>query len=80
MNLQLPPRNKAVINHLDVLRRAVPIQSQAHAKYNRMMASFLNKTEYMASAALENYRTMTTEWYTTIFLPLVIDEICKKDP
>ncbi|CAH2097221.1 unnamed protein product [Euphydryas editha] len=41
----------------------------------RMIASFFNKTGHVATVALENRRTVNSDWYTTICLPEVIDEL-----
>ncbi|GBP04454.1 hypothetical protein EVAR_3844_1 [Eumeta japonica] len=44
-----------------------------------MIASFLNKTGHVANFALENYRTVNSDWYTTICLPEVFDELRKNN-
>lgn len=45
----------------------------------RMIASFFNKTGHVATVALENRRTVNSDWYTTICLPEVIDELRKNN-
>ncbi|GBP37488.1 hypothetical protein EVAR_79421_1 [Eumeta japonica] len=44
-----------------------------------MIASFFNKTGHVATVALGNYRTMKTDWYTTICLSEVIGEHLKNN-
>ncbi|GBP35898.1 hypothetical protein EVAR_23147_1 [Eumeta japonica] len=43
----------------------------------RMIVSFLNKTGHVTTVALENCRTVNSDWYTTICFPEVIDELWK---
>ncbi|GBP49887.1 hypothetical protein EVAR_29500_1 [Eumeta japonica] len=45
----------------------------------QMIAFFFNKTRRVATVALENCRTMNSDWYTTICLPEVIDELRKNN-
>ncbi|GBP04575.1 Mariner Mos1 transposase [Eumeta japonica] len=45
----------------------------------RIIATFLNKTGHLANFALENYRTVNSDRYTTICLPEVIDDLRKNN-
>ncbi|GBP47612.1 hypothetical protein EVAR_30326_1 [Eumeta japonica] len=42
-----------------------------------MIASFVNKTGHVATVALDNCPAVNSDWYTTIFLPEVIDKLGK---
>ena len=41
----------------------------------QMIAYFFGKTGHVAIVPLEQRRTVNSEWYTTIFLPVVFQEI-----
>ncbi|GBP80574.1 hypothetical protein EVAR_37678_1 [Eumeta japonica] len=43
----------------------------------QMIASFFNKIGHMTTVALENCRTVNSNWCTTICLPEVVDELRK---
>ncbi|GBP01913.1 Laminin subunit gamma-1 [Eumeta japonica] len=45
----------------------------------RMIAPFLNKTGHVTTIGLENCYTVNSDWYTTICLPEVIDELRKNN-
>ncbi|GBP71974.1 Mariner Mos1 transposase [Eumeta japonica] len=45
----------------------------------RTIVSFFNKTGHVAIVALENYRTVNSDWNTIICLLKVIDELCKNN-
>ena len=44
---------------------------------NQMIACFLGKTGHVAIVPLKQRRTINSEWYTTICLPVVFQEIRK---
>jgi [histone H3]-lysine36 N-dimethyltransferase SETMAR len=46
----------------------------------KMVASFVAKSGHVATICLEDRKTVTAEWYTTICLPEVIAELRKTDP
>lgn len=43
-----------------------------------MIAAFFSINGYVATVPLEDRKTVTADWYTTICLPEVIDELRKK--
>ncbi|GBO99583.1 hypothetical protein EVAR_729_1 [Eumeta japonica] len=45
----------------------------------RMIASFFDKKEHVTTIALENFRIVSSDWYTTICLLEVIDELRKNN-
>ncbi|CAH1997356.1 unnamed protein product [Acanthoscelides obtectus] len=45
-----------------------------------MVATFVSKAGHMATIPLNEQRTVTTDWYTTICLPKVITELRKINP
>lgn len=53
------------------------VRSRSVAK--KMIACFFNKTGHVATIALEDRRTVNAEWYTTICLPEVINELRKSN-
>ncbi len=46
----------------------------------KMVASFFMKTGHLASVPLEDRRTVNSEWYTTVCLPEIFEEVCAKRP
>ncbi|GBP80819.1 hypothetical protein EVAR_60447_1 [Eumeta japonica] len=44
-----------------------------------MIASFFNKTGHLATIPLENCPIVNSDWYTTIYLSEVIDELRKNN-
>ncbi|GBP79117.1 hypothetical protein EVAR_54477_1 [Eumeta japonica] len=52
--------------NIDAVRRV--IETERHVTYHEM-----------ASVALEHYRTVDSNWYTTVYLPEVIDELRKNN-
>ncbi|GBP84862.1 hypothetical protein EVAR_100621_1 [Eumeta japonica] len=52
---------------------------QERSVSKRIIASFYNKTGHVAIVALENCRTVNSDWYTTICLSEVIDKLCKNN-
>ena len=48
--------------------------ARARSTYKQMIACFSEKTGYVAIVPLEKRRTVKSEWYTTIFLPVIIQE------
>ena len=51
--------------------------TRAGSTSKQMIACFFGKTGHVSIALLEQRRTVNTEWYTTIFLPVVFQEIRK---
>ena len=45
--------------------------------FKQMIACFFGKTGHVANVPLEQRRTVNSEWYTTIYLPIVFQEIRK---
>ena len=43
----------------------------------QMIACFFSYTGHVATVALEDRRTVNTDWYTIICLPKVINELCR---
>ncbi|XP_011051046.1 PREDICTED: uncharacterized protein LOC105144077 [Acromyrmex echinatior] len=41
----------------------------------QMIARFFSYTGHVATVALEDRRTVNTDWYTTIYLPEIINEL-----
>ncbi|CAH1991205.1 unnamed protein product [Acanthoscelides obtectus] len=54
------------------------IRSQSVSK--KMVAEFVSKADHIATIPLNEQRTVTTDWYTTICLPKVITELRKINP
>ncbi|KAL3265968.1 hypothetical protein HHI36_010156 [Cryptolaemus montrouzieri] len=52
---------------------------RARSTSNQMKASFFKKTRNVATIALEQRRTVNSEWYTTIYLLQVFDELRKSN-
>jgi len=48
---------------------------RSRSAVNQMIASSISYTEHMAIVVLEDRRTVNTDWYTTICLPEVINEL-----
>lgn len=46
----------------------------------KMVASFVSKTGHVATIPLQERRTVTANWYTTVCLPEVIRELRKSNP
>lgn len=53
------------------------VRSRSVAK--QMVACFFSRTGHVATVALENQKTVNSEWYTTICLPEVIGEMRKNN-
>ena len=51
--------------------------ARARSTSKQMIANFFGKTEYVAIVPLEQRRNVNSEWYTTICLPIVLQEIRK---
>ncbi|CAH1960199.1 unnamed protein product [Acanthoscelides obtectus] len=54
------------------------IRSRSVSK--KMVATFVSKAGHIATIPLNEQRTVTTDWYTTICLPKVITELRKINP
>ncbi|CAH1966315.1 unnamed protein product [Acanthoscelides obtectus] len=54
------------------------IRSRSVSK--KMVAKFVSKAGHIATIPLNEQRTVTADWYTTIFLPKVITELRKINP
>ncbi|CAH1984640.1 unnamed protein product [Acanthoscelides obtectus] len=54
------------------------IRSRSVSK--KMAATFVSKAGHIATITLNEQRTLTTDWYTTICLPKVITELRKINP
>src|SRR5436189_3894103 len=46
----------------------------------KIVATFISKTGHLATIPLQDQRTVTADWYTTICLPEVIAELRKTNP
>ncbi|CAH1958820.1 unnamed protein product [Acanthoscelides obtectus] len=53
---------------------------QGEEKPTKMVATFVSKAGHIATIPLNEQRTVTADWYTTICLPKVITEIRKINP
>ena len=51
--------------------------ARARSTFKYMIACFFGKTGHVAIVPLEQRRTVNSEWYTTICLPVVFQEIRK---
>lgn len=54
------------------------VRSRSTSK--KMVATFVAKSGHVATIELEDRRTVTAEWYTTVCLPQVIAELRKSNP
>ncbi|CAG9132342.1 unnamed protein product [Plutella xylostella] len=54
------------------------IRSRSVSK--KMVASFVSKTSHVATIPLQEQRTVTADWYTTVCLPEVVRELRKTNP
>ncbi|KAG7308967.1 hypothetical protein JYU34_004823 [Plutella xylostella] len=54
------------------------IRSRSVSK--KMVASFVSKTGHVATIPLQEQRTVTADWYTTVCLPEVVRELRKTNP
>ncbi|CAH1981465.1 unnamed protein product [Acanthoscelides obtectus] len=45
-----------------------------------MVATFVSKADHIATIPLNEQRTVTVDWYTTICLPKVVTELRKINP
>ncbi|GBP66936.1 hypothetical protein EVAR_40528_1 [Eumeta japonica] len=53
--------------------------ARERSAFKRMIASFSNKAGHVATVALDNYCTVNSDWYTTVCLPEVIDDLRKNN-
>ena len=51
--------------------------ARARSTSKQMIAWFFGKTEHVANVPLEQCRTVNSEWYTIICLPVVFQKIRK---
>ncbi|GBP08039.1 hypothetical protein EVAR_2858_1 [Eumeta japonica] len=58
-----------------------PTTRMAHEQraFKQVIDSFFYKTGHVANVALDNYCTTNSDWYTTISLPEVINELRKNN-
>jgi len=45
----------------------------------QIIACFFGYTGYMATEALEDRRIVNIDWYTTVYLPKVINKLCRRN-
>lgn len=53
--------------------------ARARSTSKQMIACFFSKTGHVATVPLDNQRTVNSEWYTTICLPEVFEELRKNN-
>lgn len=75
------PESKAqstVWSFVNELKPTKVIRSRSSSK--KMVASFVSKSGHVSTVCLEDRKTVTADWYTTVCLPEVIAELRKNNP